>query len=73
MEWEVFQKLIFVASSLGGTQCTIRRLQGENPHPWKILFKTSRTAMMTTIELTKSGPCEAPVIQWLRSALKPKM
>src|SRR5574344_2335962 len=73
MEWEVFQMLILVASSSGGTQCVIRWLHGAKPAPWNILFNISNTANTMTNTLMKSGALVATVIQWLISALKPKM
>ena len=63
IEWDVFQRDIFVASSLGATQCVMSLLQGGNPQPWNTLLRISSTAKNTTSPLTKAGPCDKPVIE----------
>ena len=73
MECDVFQILILVASSVGGTQCTMRRLHGAKPQPWKTLLRTSRMAISHTMTFTKSGPNSLPEIRALSLALQPKM
>ena len=56
IECEAFQIDILVASSLGGTQCVIRRLHGGKPHPWNMLFRISSTPNRTTSVWTNVVP-----------------
>ena len=72
MEWEVFHMAILVASSFGGTQWVIRRLQGGNPQPWNMLLRISSTPITTTIVPTKSGPSVCPVSRVDILSLQPK-
>ena len=72
-ECEVFQMLILVASSCGGTQLTIRWLHGAKPQPWKIWLMMYSTDMIATMPPMKSGPPVSPVIQVVSFPDQPKM
>ena len=72
MECEVFQMLILVASSLGGTQWFMSRLQGGKPQPWKTLLSTSRIPITSTMVPTKSGPPSCPERRVESLSLQPK-